>query len=442
VGVIAIATALFVIRNMMGNSEPANPVRRTALNGIEPSGVAIDAPSGQVFIVGYDGRRRRVWTLDAASGEVLPTDENKGAPVGILVDARVGRSLPIMDDGTSTTGWVRAIGVRSFLYTITLGGKENVATGAFIPVREIALSQRFAHLFVPDDISGVDPKADGMVSTRDATTGRLLKRIRMGHRITGLSADDQSGHVFGIDSSDASIGMLNARTGAALRTTRVGSGRKAPGFLAVDGATAHVFVAEYDGTGAPGQVAMIDARTGLVLRAVAVGRGTGDLAVDSQTGRVFVVNSLDDSVSMLDARTGQVLRTMTVGRDPVAIALDRHSHRVFVVNNDNDTPHHPGLDFDGPGSVRVLDAWSGTVVDTIAVGFNPQAIQIDERTGRAFVLNYGTANVPQRLPTGADQWQWWPSWLRGWGPFPSQFQQSYRSAIVPGSVSVLATGHS
>jgi DNA-binding beta-propeller fold protein YncE len=63
---------------------------------------------------------------------------------------------------------------------------------------------------------------------------------------------------------------------------------------------------------------------------------------------------------MLDAASGIVLATSTVAPNPSALAVAMTAGRVFAVSD------HVGPD--GAGRVSVLDASSGQVLRTVAVG--------------------------------------------------------------------------
>jgi YVTN family beta-propeller protein len=102
-------------------------------------------------------------------------------------------------------------------------------------------------------------------------------------------------------------------------------------------------------------------------------------------------------VSVLDTRTGAVLRTLTVGGDlgdgtPPhhvidQVAVDVRRNRVFVINR-------VGPGSSGEGSVSVLDARTGRVVQTIAVGRRPTELAVDEATARLFVVNSNAGCLP------------------------------------------------
>jgi YVTN family beta-propeller protein len=166
-----------------------------------------------------------------------------------------------------------------------------------------------------------------------------------------------------------------------------------------------------------------------------IGRDLFALAVDEQTGRVFVANgnvsALDGGLSILDAASGRLLRSVTVGMLPTAVAVDERSGRVFVANKG---PVDSNLVPLGNGTVTVLDARSGAVLRTVPVGTYPTAITVDERAGRAFVVNASGTSV--RASQG-----WWEravQWLQParlpWLPRPAT-PSLIRSAT--GSVSML-----
>jgi DNA-binding beta-propeller fold protein YncE len=96
--------------------------------------------------------------------------------------------------------------------------------------------------------------------------------------------------------------VLDARSGRILRTIPLGL---TPTALAVDERTGSVFVLTwmpvFHGSGmlSPAVVSVLDARTGAVLRTVPVGLSAAALAVDERTGQAFVSNRHDSTVLVL-----------------------------------------------------------------------------------------------------------------------------------------------
>jgi DNA-binding beta-propeller fold protein YncE len=100
-----------------------------------------------------------------------------------------------------------------------------------------------------------------------------------------------------------------------------------PTALAVDTRNQRAFVRNCDGT-----VSVLDLTRGTTLRTVVVSKPDADakgLAVDEQTGRVFVTSG--SAVSVLDATSGSLLRTVRLGEFPLDIAVDTTANRVFVL---------------------------------------------------------------------------------------------------------------
>ena len=161
------------------------------------------------------------------------------------------------------------------------------------------------------------------------------------------------------------------------------------------------------------------------VRTVRVTEAVRHLAADPRTGHVFIAG--DTTLSLLDARHGWTLRTIAAGGHPSALAVDARRGRVLVANlGVTDTNGLPT----GAGSVDIVSALTGAVLRTVPVGVAPSALAIDERTGRAVVVNAGG---PVHVP---GLWDWLPRWLVRRLPFLSSQVPGTRT--VPGSVSVLS----
>jgi YVTN family beta-propeller protein len=153
------------------------------------------------------------------------------------------------------------------------------------------------------------------------------------------------------------------------------------------------------------------------------------VAVDERLGRVYVVNTGDDSLSILDARSGAPLHTVALDQNPAAVAVDERRGRVYVASGG---ATDAAGNLVGPGSVDVLDARTGQITRTMAVGVAPSAVAVDERSGAAFVVNAGG------MVSRPSAWAWLPRGVRRWLPFlPSPDAQTH---TVPGSLSVVAAG--
>ncbi len=209
-------------------------------------------------------------------------------------------------------------------------------------------------------------------------------------------ADEGRGRVFVADWRSNRVWVVAAADGAIIRSTGAGPN---PGAVAIDRRVGRVFVLntpfDIPGGGRPrSTVGVLDAATGALLRTTTVGRMdglsmAGSLAVDEATGRAFVLNSGDHSVSVLATADGRLLGTVALPGAPSAVAVDARRHRVFVATTRGDTQ---------AGAVAVLDSATGRVLGTVTVGLAPTQVAVDSRIGRVFVGVGGGSYGP--VPAG------------------------------------------
>ncbi len=137
-------------------------------------------------------------------------------------------------------------------------------------------------------------------------------------------------------------------------------------------------------------VSLIIHHDDVMVRTIAVGQNPALFAIDNLTGRAFVLDAgtlarnagggiVEGTIHTLDIRTGTLLRTVPAGTEPDDVAVDEQTGRVFVLNS----YAHNG----GQGTVTVLNAQSGKIVRTTQVGDLPTALALDVSAGRVFVLN-------------------------------------------------------
>lgn len=233
----------------------------------------------------------------------------------------------------------------------------------------------------------------------------------------------------------AMIGILDTTNGRLVRQIAVplpvGSYWRSP---VVDATTGRIFVAIANvGNGLPlntSDLYVLDARSGSVVHRVTIRRILGDMAVDERLGRVYAtsysattllaiqrpgtsmameVPAGTGDVRVLDARTGALLQTVPIKSAAANIAVDRRRGRLFVVSA-GPVVALSGI-YAGPGTVSVLNERNGQLLGTAAVGVNPGAIAVDERTGLAYVVDNGG------LARAADDWNWVSQGVRRWLPF-------------------------
>ncbi len=405
---------------------------------------------------------------------------------------------------------LRGRGAVASVRTVALGQPTRGQT-----VASLGIDPRTGHAVVVTNSSG---NGANFVSTVDVATGTLLKTSAVGPGLTAVSPATRRGLIFISTSGlggDGRVTLVRSRAGTVDRTVAL---PQDPGAIAIDEQIDRAFVVGVNGTA----LNVLDARTGAMLRTVTVGKngnvGTSPqrVAVDTRTGRVFVVNSNDNTVSVLDARTGRLLRNIPVGAFPISVAVDERTSRAFVLTIMSRTisvidtatgrivrteplaapaatlaidpqrslvfvpllsppfsgagshvevldarsgrmvrmlavegtataigvdgrhgrlfvaiaaPEDRRRNLTGPARVSIFDTQRGAVIQTVPVVADPFAVAVDERTGYALVASTGSASAP------GDSWGWVPAWLRGRLPFLGS-KKAYTAP--PATVSVIA----
>lgn len=467
IALLVLALAAAIIRGQ------ANPVVRTIEMDQTVDDVAMDTSASRVFIDTSHGNDTAMRVLDTRTGMLVRTIHAPDGPAELGVSARASHLFAAR--ATTYTASVRMLDLHSGAVLRTVPIDPN-------PVA-VLVQEQVGRVYVASTGVGIGNahgcSVPNSVSILDTRSGLLLRRIHLTTGVNSIAVDERTGRAILTSDNHCfmgpfSIGVLDVTSGRLPRTIPIAL---RPTRVVVDEATGRAFVlaATPNPFGpAPniGRVFVLDVRTGALIRSIPLGSPPTDIAVDERTGRVFVAvggpsrivsytfpptNSGASgsgmvssgmtrmtiglgSVQMLDARSGIVLRAIPVGVNPEAVAVDARRGRVFVVNAGSADGYATSgptrvtikAFLTAPGSVSLLDATTGTVSRTITLDTSPHAIAVDDAAGRAFVINYGSG-VPLPIP---DPWAWAPSWLRQRIPFAPP---SSRTRIIPSSVSILDT---
>jgi YVTN family beta-propeller protein len=176
-------------------------------------------------------------------------------------------------------------------------------------------------------------------------------------------------------------------------------------------------------------IAIIDPGSNRVTGQIAVGAGPGALALGS--GRLWVANTVDQSVSQVDIAGGEVTRTLAVGGIPISVAVGRNAVWIIrrpaggypdliridprfdvvapgrrLVEGGDSSPNAPASVAAGPGGVWVaaqggslerLDPAGKAVMARIDTGNSPASVAIG--TGAVWVADV-KGNTVARVDPG------------------------------------------
>jgi DNA-binding beta-propeller fold protein YncE len=232
----------------------------------------VDGRTGHVFVTDDDG----VTMLDGRSGAVLrriPIGITPGGITAVAVDGHTGHALVVnRGDGSVTTLDAR-------------NGRVLRAVYVGYGPTTLAVDERAARAFVTNTY-------DNSLSILDTRSGALLRTIPMDPG--PLAVEEGSGRVLiatATTSSSSLVHMLDARSGRLLSATPIGLAGSYPVAMAA-ARTGRVFVATGNG------VCVLDARSGALLRTVGVGSTFAAVAVDEPAGRAYVAGQANAGYSM------------------------------------------------------------------------------------------------------------------------------------------------
>jgi DNA-binding beta-propeller fold protein YncE len=208
----------------------------------------------------------------------------------------------------------------------------------------------------------------------DLSTGKVAGDIPETAGVHGIALAPELGRGFTSNGKANTSTIFDLKTLAPLGTVKTGEN---PDAILYDAATKRVFT--FNGRSA--NATAFDAVKADVLGTIELG-GKPEFAVADGTGKLFVNIEDKSEVVELDARELKVLARWPIGpgEEPSGLAIDTMNKRLFSVC--------------GNGMMVVLDATSGKVLATPAIGQGVDAARFDPATGCVFASNgAGTLTV-------------------------------------------------
>ncbi len=260
--------------------------------------------------------------------------------------------------------------------------------------------------------------------------------IPVGGNPVGVALDPRHGNAYVTEQASANITILNQSTNQVTGRIALNAPAGAIQFNPVNG---YLYVAE---SGATSDVAVVDVATATVVQRIPLESRAGPLAVDRQTGDVYVLLPASfwanpSVVLRIDGSSNAVVATAWAGGFPLNMAVNPLNGYVYITNDylfndvlvldvsgNRSVTRIPmgrtpvAIDFDlrrgdlvvsltgfPIGGVATINGTTHEVSAIIPAGENPAHLAIDERNGDVLVSNVDTYNVSViDLATGVDVW--------------------------------------
>lgn len=218
------------------------------------------------------------------------------------------------------------------------------------------------------------------VMVMDVDKGTLIGEVKNTPGVHGVVVFPKRDRGFSSNGGDASVTVFDLKTLQEVNRIKVG---QRPDAILFDPYTSRVFTCN-----AVGDMTVIDAHTEKVVGTIKLG-GKPEAIVSDEKGRVFVNIETKHEVLAIDAKEMTVLHRwpLAPGEEPTGLAIDTAKRRLFS------TCHN--------GKMIVLDAESGKVLDSPAIGKGTDACSFDAGLGLAFSSNGdGTLTVVHEGKSG------------------------------------------
>ncbi|MEN0071173.1 MAG: TIR domain-containing protein [Propionicimonas sp.] len=288
---------------LTGLAPPGTPPNLVGV-GDAPMDVVVDWVWNKAYVANSgDGT---VSVIDTATNQVGATVAVGGRPMAVVVDSPARRAYVADADGGAVT--VLDIGSDTVAGSIPVG-LEPMA---------LVVDEKAHRLYVAN--AGEDT-----VSVVDTVTATVTNTVGVGRRPVGLALDVVEGIVLvatveddhGTQLDIESLAVSPVPTGDATSDVRIEQ-------------VSHRSVWAFPRTN---EVSLV----GEQVVSLPVGKAPAALALDESGKRLYVVNTLDNTMTVIATDTGTVAGTVATGGGPTGLDVDGDSRRVWVVNSNDDT---------------------------------------------------------------------------------------------------------
>ncbi|MBI3681870.1 MAG: YncE family protein [Acidobacteria bacterium] len=307
------------------------PLGRPIPLGRMPRSVAVDPKDGKALVA--HRRERRLLAIDGASGSVLGSAEIEWDAVGVTIDDRYRRIYVVNRMGRLE----EEIGQPA---TVSVIDAEHIRTLRHVKVGKIshylALDERHAYVGNEDSLD---------VSVLDRERMEEIARIRgLGQTVDELVVHPANGRIYVPSHLTGEVIIADPAGRRAVARAKVGSW---PSGVGIDSFRGLVYVTNMDN----GTVTVLSDRDHSQVAEIDLGVGTNKIhrlwsrvAVDEQRGKIYVTLTRFHGVAVIDSATGKLVHRAKLGEDnpdtqaayvrafELAVAVDPETGRVYVLN--------------------------------------------------------------------------------------------------------------
>jgi YVTN family beta-propeller protein len=275
-------------------------------------GLAFDSTAGHLYAANL--LADAVSVIDPAS-EKATSWTSGGGTWSVAVDPGVGQVYAVNS----------ADGTVSILSTSDGSLKSKVSAGA-TGASVVAVNSATSMVYVS---SGT---LNGTVTVIDGNKDQMVTQIPVGETPVGIAIDETADRIYVANQHSATISVIDGASNQVIATWQPREGNVWK--PAVDPALNRLYASipplnllSFTG------VEMLDSATGAFVTEVAAGSSAAeDVAVNPRTHHLFLTDQNNGTVAVIDGATNTVLQSLATGTSAYALAVDANSGLVYVSN--------------------------------------------------------------------------------------------------------------
>ncbi len=205
------------------------------------------------------------------------------------------------------------------------------------------------------------------LASMDAKSDTIVQEIPLSGYHTGMALNLTQNEIYVAQEFSQTVRVIDGVTNQIAREFLVAGGSPI-GELAFESNTNFLYVIQNDIK----TIAILDYRDGAVLGTLPIAAHYGDLALNPQTQRLYVTSPLDNQVTVVDTANNAIVARLPVGKNPTRVTVNPATNRIYVAVSDDK-------------ALAVIDGATNAIVTTIALDESPGDIAVNPFTNRVYV---------------------------------------------------------
>jgi DNA-binding beta-propeller fold protein YncE len=288
-----------------------------------------------------------VFAPAARAGQVTAIDVG-GAPTSVAVNSVTGFAY-VSDPAAGTVSVLDSIS-GTLSAVIPVGGQPG----------DLAVDPVTNRVYVTNPPGGTVIVLDGL-------THDVVSVLGAGIGVSAVDVDEQANRIYAVSGVTGTLAVLDG-VSSTLRKLVFGP---VPGLSAIAVDTGRKLA--YCTSVGTNSVEIFDIAAGKFTASAKVGQSPIGVAVQRETGTVYVANSAIHHLSVVDSGTRAERKTILLRSEASAVAVHQGSNTVYTNG--------------GPNGIVKIDGELGALSGELTLGINPGDLAVDQRTRTVYVTD-------------------------------------------------------